>query len=149
MLRSPSLFGPTRPGGEELVERVETFRPVAPVARDPLRGALHRADDGPAASLPSRLLARQEPRALEHAQVLRDRGQRDVEGLGERADARLATGERDEDRASGRVGECGEHRVEPLRTLNHEVNRIGGAPTPVNPGGNWTGVEYMLASCGC
>src|SRR5919198_556975 len=100
MLHPPLWFGPTGPGGQDLVERVETVRPEASVAGDPFRGALDRADDRPAASLPPGLLARQEPRALEHAEMLRDRGERDVERLGQRADARLAAGERHEDRAA-------------------------------------------------
>jgi len=50
--------------------------------------------------------------ALEHVEVFGDRGLAHVERLGELHHRGFATGQRDEDRPSRRIGERGEYRVE-------------------------------------
>lgn len=70
--------------------------------------------------------AGEEPGALEHAQVFRDRRQGHMERLRELADGGLGRrGELREDRAPCRVRERLEGRVEPgggARIVNHMVN---------------------------
>jgi hypothetical protein len=120
----PPFRGP-RP--EQLLECVQARVPVVPVAFEPCRGAVHLLDHDAAPPLPSGLLADQEARLLEHPEVLRDGGQRDVERGRERADVRLPLRERDEDAAAGRVRERREDGVERRGRgsviLNHKVKR--------------------------
>ena len=60
--------------------------------------------------------ARDEPGALEHLEVHRDRGLAHRERLGELVTDGLARGQPRQDRAPGRIGEGGEGGVEPART---------------------------------
>jgi hypothetical protein len=62
-----------------------------------------------------------EPRALEHAHVLGNRGERHVEARGELADRPIAGGEPREDLASGWIGEREERGVKRLGLVNHVV----------------------------
>lgn len=67
---------------------------------------------------------RHQSRLLQHAEVLGDGGQRDVEGRGQIAHARPAAREAGEDGAAGPARERGEDGVERGGlTLNHLVKR--------------------------
>ena len=67
------------------------------------------------------LLHDRESRALEHAHVLGDGGERHREPRGELADGAIAGGETREDVAARGVGEGGEGMVEGLGMVNHAV----------------------------
>lgn len=83
---------------------------------------MHWAGDQTGASGASVSLHGGEARALEHADVLRDRGQRHVESTRELLDRPLASGEPSEDLAASGIGERAEGGVEGLRVLvNHMV----------------------------
>jgi hypothetical protein len=56
--------------------------------------------------------AREQPRALEHAQMLRDRGQRHPERLGKLPHTRLADGEARQNRPARTICQGREHCVE-------------------------------------
>src|SRR5437773_2514127 len=58
--------------------------------------------------------ARDEPRMLEHLEVLRDRRLTHCERLGQVHHARLARREPGENRPSRRVGQCGESHIESI-----------------------------------
>jgi len=62
-----------------------------------------------------------EPRALQHAHVLGDRGERHREARRELADRAIAGREAREDVAARRVGEGGEGVIECPVTVNHMV----------------------------
>jgi hypothetical protein len=64
----------------------------------------------------------EQPRFLQDLQVLRDRGERDVERLGELGDAELARRQSRQDRAPRRIGKGTEGPVEALGIVNHLVN---------------------------
>jgi len=65
---------------------------------------------------------RDESRLFQDLQVLRDRGERDVERLRELGDSELAERESSQDRAPRRIGERAERPVEGLGIVNHLVN---------------------------
>jgi hypothetical protein len=104
-------------GGEEIELRL----PELPVVRDPLEGAAHRHGIERGATHAPFLLHGREPRALEHADVFRDGGERHREARGELADGAVAGGESREDVAAGGVGEGGEGGVEGAGRVNHMV----------------------------
>jgi hypothetical protein len=91
-----------------VVQPIEPFLPDVPVALRPVRDGLQ----GPgldATPPPLRLLSlRDQPRALEHAEVLRDGGQAHVERLGELGDRAFAREETRQDRPARRVCQGGE-----------------------------------------
>jgi hypothetical protein len=62
-----------------------------------------------------------EPRSLEHADMLGDRGQRHREAAGQLADRPLPAGEAGQDLAPRTIGEGGEGAVELRLTVNHMV----------------------------
>src|SRR5881296_2013300 len=76
MLHPPSRVGSTPAAGEVGREGVEVFLPVATVLRDPAGRLAHRPERGAAAAEPAVPLAHDQPGVLEHAQMLRDGGQR-------------------------------------------------------------------------
>lgn len=85
-----------------------------------------------------------QPRALQHPQVLGDGGQGDAERTGELRDGGLPDPKPGQDRASRGVGEGGEGRVEPERLMiNHMVkyrSPLGGRKG-CPPGGSWRSVS--------
>jgi hypothetical protein len=89
--------------------------------RDPLERAAHRHGVERRAANAPLLLDSGEPGALEHADVLRDGGERHRESRGELADGAVAGGEAREDVAAGGVGEGGEGGVEGAGRVNHMV----------------------------
>ncbi len=104
-------------------ERVETGGPESGVLLEPAhrvpqrtgrqRHAMHPAFDG----------AGQQSRVFEHADVLRDRGQRDLERLGQLRHRRGPARQPRQDRAPRRVRERAEDRIQRVRVmLNHVVN---------------------------
>jgi hypothetical protein len=96
---------------------------------DPLERAPHGRGCEPHAPHAALTLDGGEARALEHAHVLRHRGQRHVEARGELADRPFAGGEARENLAPGGVGERGERRVERVRVMvNHMVYYRDAAP---------------------
>jgi len=97
---------------EERVEGVEAMLPEGSVGVDPFRGLAQRARLEREHVLAPADLAPQETRALEHAEVLGDRVQRQIEWLGQIRDASLAEREPGEDRPPGGVGDGGEGAIE-------------------------------------
>src|SRR3954468_11504224 len=94
------------------VETFEALLPVPPVQADPIG---HVAERGCAQTTrpPLRLTTLlDEASALQHPQVLGDRGLAHLEGFGEVLHRRLARGEAGEDGPTGRGGEGGERRAE-------------------------------------
>src|SRR5882762_2358366 len=90
---------------EVAAQPVEALFPVAPVVLDPVGDVLERIRLEPAGP-PLRLAAAlDQARALEHLQVLGDRGKADLEGLGQLHDRGFAGGEACEDRAPRGIGE--------------------------------------------
>jgi len=89
--------------------------------RDPLERAAHRRGVERRPAHTPFLFHRREPCALEHADVLRDGGERHREARGELADGAIAGGEAREDVAAGGVGEGGEGGVEGAGRVNHMV----------------------------
>src|SRR5262249_3446244 len=119
-------------GLEKLLQGVQPPIPELLVALDPRRRTLHRSRHEPAVVDPPVLLAGEQPGMLEDAQVLRDRGERDVERRRELAYRRRGPlREVRNDGAARRVGQRAEGGVEGGGggTINHMVNYItaGGA----------------------
>src|SRR5438105_9932286 len=97
-----------------LVEPIEALLPEDAVALHPLGGLPEpvRFEPGRAPlGVPS---PRDESRALEDLEVLRDRRERHVEGLRQLRDRSLARGQPREDRPPGRIGDGRERRAEPV-----------------------------------
>src|SRR5437773_10374744 len=96
-----------------------------PIRRLPQRTRAQTAD------APLRMHASlDQPRALEHVQVARNRRQRDVERLRQVADRRLAPREPGEDRAARRIGERGENDVELASRARLRIGGHGAEDTP-------------------
>ena len=89
--------------------------------RDPLERAAHRRGVKCRPAHTPFLFHRGEAGALEHADVLRDGGERHGESRGELSDGAVAGGEAREDVAAGGVGEGGEGGVEGAVRVNHLV----------------------------
>src|SRR6266508_440639 len=97
-----------------LVQPIESLLPDHAIALDPLVDFLERARRERRRP-PLRLLAaRNEPGALEHLQVLADRGQAHVERFGELADRCAAFRETREDRAARWISEGAEREAQPV-----------------------------------
>lgn len=94
------------------METVEGLLPERAVLCDPVGGGREGLRVQPAVVNPPLFAFLHEPGVLENLQVLRNRGQRDLEGLGEVGHAELAEGEPGENRAPCRIGERGERAVE-------------------------------------
>src|SRR2546422_6986801 len=94
--------------GEVGGERVELRLPVAAVPLDPAGRLSHGAGDQPAATHPAMLGVSHESRALEHAQVLVNAGERDCEGARQLRDRRLAPPEAGAGRGPPGGGEAGD-----------------------------------------
>ena len=92
------------------------------MARDPLRRGVHRSGIEPAVVDPTIFAPSEEPRFFQDLEVLRHRGERDVEGPGELGDAQLARCQSRQDRAPRRIGEGPESPIERPRIINHMVN---------------------------
>ena len=96
-------------------ELLQLRLPEVSIPRDPLQRRAHRfGGDACATHAPLPLDGRQ-PRALEHTDVLRDRGERHVEPGGKLTDGAFPAPQARQDLATGRVGERGEGGVERLR----------------------------------
>jgi len=68
------------------------------------------------------LVACNQPGSFEHAQVLGDPGEGDVEGRGQVADGGFAAGQARQDAAASGVGQGGKDGIQPLLgILNHMV----------------------------
>jgi len=72
------------------LERIQLGLPELAVHEQPLGRVAERSRDQPTDVLAPLLLSLDQPRVLEHREMLRDRGQRDGEGLGEERDGRVA-----------------------------------------------------------
>jgi hypothetical protein len=102
-------------------EAIELVLPESPVGLEPLRGFLQWRRGEPAAADAPVAPPLDEPGALQHREVLADRGERHREGSGEVPDGRLAAGEAGEDGPARGVGERAEHDVQRGATVNHMV----------------------------
>src|SRR5688500_8453060 len=97
---------------EVLVQAIEAQLPHAAITLHPI-GDVLEGRQGELTGTPLRLApARDEARALEHLEVLRDSGQAHVEGLSQFRHGALARRQAGEDRAPSRVGERGECEAE-------------------------------------
>src|SRR6476659_10392145 len=95
-----------------VLQSIELSLPQLAVFLD-IVGDLLEGRGSDSAGPPLRLASlRDEPRLLQHLQVPRDRGEADVEGLGELVDCGFARGEPREDGASRRIGEGRERHAE-------------------------------------
>ncbi len=92
------------------------------MARNPLRRGVHGSGIEPAVVDPTLFAPSEEPRFFQDLQVLRHRGERDVERLGELGDTVLARRQSRQDRAPRRIGERPEGPIERLGIINHIVN---------------------------
>src|SRR5439155_10943514 len=100
---------------EVVVQAIEAGFPVPPVLADPFGRVPERLRLQPARP-PLRLTSLlEEPRALEHLEVLRDRREAEIERGRQLRDRRLALGESREDGAPRRVGEGREGDAELVR----------------------------------
>jgi hypothetical protein len=97
------------------VQGVELLGPEPPVGGDPLRGFAHGIHHEAAAADPAFLLADEQARLFEHAQVAGDRRERDIEGRREIGDGGFAAREAREDRPARRIRECREDDVQGAR----------------------------------
>src|SRR5258706_16346987 len=97
---------------EVALQLVEALLPVAAVVLDPVGNALERVGLEPARSPLRFAAALDQPRALEHLEVLGHGGQAHVEGLCELEHRGFPRGKACEDRAPGGVGEGGEGGAE-------------------------------------
>lgn len=113
---------------EILGEGVELPLPKAAVAGDPGGGVLHRARRQPAPAHPALAAAVDQPGALQHAQVLGDRGEGNTERLSQRCDGGLAGGEAGQDRAARGVGQRAEGGVQGGRLILNHVVKHNPAP---------------------
>jgi hypothetical protein len=107
---------------EIFLQVVESVFPEFAMARDPLRRGVHRSGIEPAVVDPTLSAPCEESRFFQNLQVLRDRGERDVERLGEVGDAELARRQSRQDRAPRRIGEGAEGPIERSGIVNHPVN---------------------------
>ena len=100
-----------------LFEPIEPGLPDLPVSTDPLDGVIERCGLEAAGPVLGVLSSRDQPRALEHLEVLGDRLEAHVERFGQLVHRRLAVGEPGEDRSARRVGEGCEGDAE--RVVGH------------------------------
>lgn len=101
---------------------IELRFPEDAVRFDPIRRVSQRRGDDAAVARAAVLADIGEARALQHAHVLGDGGERHVEARGEFADRLVALGEPCEDGAPGGIGERAERGVEdPAGMVNHVV----------------------------
>ena len=107
-------------------ECVELPLPEHALVGDPRRSFLERTGHETEDVAPPLAAAFEESRALEHSQVSRDGGKRDVHRFGEYARRRGVAREPGEKRAARGIGECGKRGVERrLVIINHMVNNRG------------------------
>jgi hypothetical protein len=102
-------------------EGVELYVPEAAVVRDPAGGAGERRAPEPAVVGPAPALAGEQAGALEDAQVLGDRRQRDAERRRELGHGGLARRETRQHRPPRGIGERAEGRVERARRRAHHA----------------------------
>jgi len=105
---------------EVAAERLEPFLPEHAVVGDPVRGGPHRLRLEAAVVDATLLAARQQPGALEDAQVLRDGRQRDRERARQLRHGDVGRlGQPRQDRATRRIGEGAERGVQGGGPLRH------------------------------
>src|SRR5579863_2031335 len=97
---------------EIVVETIEAFRPEPAVMLDPVRRFLETLGFEPAGPALRVAAAGNEPGALQHLQMFRDRRLAEMEGLHQLFHRSLARSETGEDRPPRRVGEGAEGLVE-------------------------------------
>jgi len=95
-----------------LLELVEALGPDLTAAVDPVDRAVEHGGLEVTRTELRPPTTRDEPAALEHLQVLRDRGKAEVERLGQLVHRGVAGGEASQDRSTRRVGKRPERRVE-------------------------------------
>jgi len=128
--------------GEKTLERVKLRRPEPLIAGEPAQRLRHRGGVEPARDAAPALAAPDQPRIVEHVEMLEHRRQRHGKGFGERRDAKLlGLAQPGEHRAPGRIGKRGKDAVEAVRLIvNHQV-KLSDAPAAVKPdapaGGKW------------
>jgi hypothetical protein len=112
------------------LERVELTLPERPVIGDPFTHVLEAARLEREPVKPAVTAARNEPGPLEHAQVSRNGGQRDVERLGEPARRRGSLSQALEHGTTDRIGKRCEGGIERvLKLINHVVKHTATAGT--------------------
>ena len=109
-----------------IVIHIKPLFPQLPVIRDPALGNLQCPWFEPAPALASALLARHETGCLQHGQMLMHRRERHRERFRKLAERRLAARKADEHRASTRVSEGFEHRIQPRFILRHVLKYRSG-----------------------
>jgi hypothetical protein len=98
--------------GQVLVETVEALFPEGAVLRDPVGGRRQGLRIETAVVDPPLAALLDEPGVLQHFQVLRDCGQRHLEGRSKVGHAGLSEREPREDSAARRVRESGKRSIE-------------------------------------
>src|SRR6266508_2526000 len=112
---------------QALVEAVEASLPEPTVLLEPVDSFLHRRTPQPRGPKLRRAAARDQPRALEHLQVLGDRLDADREWLGQLVHSGLTLREARQDRAPRRIGERRERARELVDC--HPLSHPLGLPT--------------------
>jgi hypothetical protein len=102
-----------------LGESVEALFPEGAVVRDPVGGGRERFRIDTAVVDPPLAAALEESCLFENPDVLRDGGQRDIEGPGEVGDPGLSEGQPREDGPPGRVRKGREGAIERPGIVNH------------------------------
>ena len=105
---------------------VELRFPEAPVAGDPLGRVFQGVDGETAAMNPAVPLAREQPGALEHSEMLRDCGERDAERPGQLCHRGYPARQPRQDRPAGGVRQGRKGRVQGSLIVNHKVKYNGG-----------------------
>src|SRR5258708_2292194 len=119
VLASMSLLLPLQ-FAQVIVQAIEALFPETPVVLQPVGGILERTGFEPARP-PLRLAtARNKTGALEHFEVLGDRGKAHRERLGQLGDGNLARDKARQDRASRGIGEGREGRAESIGRHRNE-----------------------------
>src|ERR1043166_5077881 len=112
---------------DNLVQRREPFAPPPAVALEPRRLSLQAARAQPPRPHASDFLRRDEPRLLQHADVLLHARERHLELLGQVRDRRVGAAEVLQHAAPRGVGERGERGIKAgVRILNHMVQYTRG-----------------------
>ena len=101
-------------------QRIEAVLPKPTVEVHPPGGFLNGPGHETAVVDAAFFSARKQSRSFEHTEVLRDGGQRDVEGFGQPCHRRRPLRQAGQDRAAGRVGQGGECCIQYI--VNHMVN---------------------------
>ena len=107
-----------------LIESVEAFAPETAIEIEPFGGCLQALRLEPAAAELAVALLAHEGGCLQHAQMPRDRRQRDGEGACQLRHRRFARGETLNDGAPGGVGERRKGQVEAYGRVHRLADRL-------------------------